>query len=116
MAENTTIFGKILRGEIPAEFLYEDERCVAFRDINPQAPVHILVIPREHITSVAAAEASHEALLGHLLLVAAEVARLEGLAASGYRLVTNIGRHGQQSVEHLHIHILGGRQLTWPPG
>ena len=111
-----TLFEKIISREIPADIVYEDEWCVAFRDINPQAPVHILVIPRDHIRSVAHAQESDRDLLGHLLLVAGEVARQEGLASSGYRLVTNIGRDGQQSVEHLHIHILGGRQLTWPPG
>lgn len=114
--KNDTIFGRILRGEIPANIIYQDEVCIAFRDINPQAPVHVLVIPREHVASVAHAGPEHRALMGHLLWAAAEVARREGIADDGYRLVTNIGRHGQQSVEHLHIHLIGGRQLEWPPG
>jgi len=113
---NDTIFGKILRGEIPAETVWEDEQCIAFRDIAPQAPVHLLVIPREHIRSVAHATREQADLLGHLMWVAGEVARQAGLEEDGYRVVSNIGSHGQQSVEHLHIHVLGGRQLRWPPG
>jgi histidine triad (HIT) family protein len=116
MTENDTIFGRILRGEIPARKVYEDERAIAFRDVNPQAPVHVLVIPREWITGLEAAKPEHEPLLGHLLLVAAEVARREGIAESGYRLVINQGPHGQQSVFHLHVHVIGGRQMEWPPG
>jgi histidine triad (HIT) family protein len=111
-----TIFAKILSGEIPADKLHEDEHCIAFRDIAPQAPHHVLVIPRKPIVSVAHAEPEDAALLGHLMLVAAKVARDLGLESGGYRLVTNIGEHGGQSVYHLHIHILGGRQLGWPPG
>lgn len=111
-----TIFAKILSGEIPADKLHEDEHCIAFRDIAPQAPHHVLVIPRKPIVSVATAGPEDAALLGHLMLVAAKVARDLGLESDGYRLVTNIGQHGGQSVFHLHIHILGGRQLGWPPG
>lgn len=114
--ENTTIFGKILRGEIPANRVYEDDKCIAFHDISPQAPVHILVIPRKLITSVAAIEAEDAGLIGHLLWVCGEVARQMGLDEDGYRVVTNIGRNGQQSVEHIHFHVLGGRQMNWPPG
>ena len=111
-----TIFQKILDGEIPADKVYEDEFVLAFRDIQPQAPVHILVIPKKPIVSVAHAEHDDEALLGKLLLAAGEVARREGLMPSGYRLVTNIGGEGGQSVDHLHVHVLGGRQMLWPPG
>jgi histidine triad (HIT) family protein len=115
MAEKT-LFEKICDEEIPATIVYEDERCVAFRDISPQAPLHILVIPRKAIPRVGLAGAEDEALLGHLLLIAAQVARSEGIAESGYRLVINNGPHGGEAVPHLHVHLLGGRQLVWPPG
>lgn len=111
-----TIFAKILSGEIPAAKIHEDDLCIAFRDIAPQAPHHVLVIPRKPIVSMASAGPEDAALLGHLMLVAAKVARDLGLDADGYRLVTNVGRDGGQSVFHLHIHILGGRHLSWPPG
>ena len=111
-----TIFQKIIDGEIPADKVYEDEDVVAFRDIQPQAPVHILVIPTKPIVSVASAAERDQALMGKLMLVAAQVAREQGLENDGYRLVTNIGQYGGQSVYHLHIHVLGGRQMTWPPG
>ena len=111
-----TIFQKIIDGEIPADKVYEDEDVVAFRDIQPQAPVHILVIPTKPIVSVATADERDQALMGKLMLVAAQVAREQGLENDGYRLVTNIGQYGGQSVYHLHIHVLGGRQMTWPPG
>ena len=111
-----TIFAKIIAGEIPADKVYEDEHVVAFRDIQPQAPVHILVVPRKPIVSVADAGEEDAELLGRLLLAAAKVARQLGIAEDGYRLVTNIGSQGGQSVYHLHIHLLGGRQMSWPPG
>jgi len=111
-----TIFAKIIAGEIPAEKLYEDEHVVAFRDINPQAPVHVLVVPRKPLISVADADAEDAELLGRLLLVAAKVAQDLGLESDGYRLVTNIGDYGGQSVFHLHVHLLGGRRMGWPPG
>ena len=111
-----TIFQKIIDGEIPADKIYEDEDVIAFRDIQPQAPVHILVIPTKPIVSMATASAEDQVLMGKLMLVAAQVAREQGLEEDGYRLVTNIGQQGGQSVYHLHIHVLGGRQMTWPPG
>lgn len=111
-----TIFQKIIDGDIPADKVYEDEDVIAFRDIQPQAPVHILVIPIKPIVSAATAEPDDQALMGKLMLVAAQVAREQGLEEGGYRLVTNIGQQGGQSVYHLHIHVLGGRQMTWPPG
>ncbi len=111
-----TLFEKICDKEIPAAIVFEDERCVAFRDISPQAPVHILVVPRKAVVRVGLADAGDEALLGHLLLTAAVVARNEGLADSGYRLVINNGRDGGEAVPHLHVHLLGGRKLDWPPG
>ncbi|MCA9526279.1 MAG: histidine triad nucleotide-binding protein [Myxococcales bacterium] len=109
-----TIFKRILDGEIPADVVYEDDDCLAFRDINPAAPTHILVIPRKEIARVDAAEDGDEALLGHLLRVAGLVARQEGL--SGFRLVINNGPDGGEAVPHLHIHLLAGRQMDWPPG
>jgi histidine triad (HIT) family protein len=111
-----TLFEKICDKEIPATILFEDDRCVAFRDISPQAPVHILVIPRKAIPRVGLAAAEDAGLLGHLLVTAAKVARSEGIADSGYRLVINNGPHGGEAVPHLHVHLLGGRQLLWPPG
>jgi histidine triad (HIT) family protein len=109
-----TIFGRILRGEIPCDQVYADERCLAFRDVAPQAPVHVLVIPREPIARLDEAGEEHAALLGHLLLVAARVARQEGL--QGFRTVINSGVEAGQTVFHLHVHVIGGRPLAWPPG
>ncbi|MDT5158892.1 MAG: histidine triad family protein [Acidobacteriota bacterium] len=110
------IFCKIVAGEIPAAKIFEDERAVVFRDINPQAPTHALVIPRAHVASLNEAVESDEALLGHLLRVAARVAQDEGHADSGFRTVINTGAHAGQTVFHVHVHVLGGRSLTWPPG
>jgi histidine triad (HIT) family protein len=112
---SVTVFDKILSGEIPADIVYETERVLAFRDIHPQAPVHVLVIPKRRIVSVTDAAPDDAALLGEVLLAAAEVARREGIAESGYRLVVNNGADGGQSVFHLHVHVLGGRPLGWPP-
>ena len=111
-----TLFEKICAKEIPATIVHEDDRCVAFRDISPQAPVHILIVPRKAVPRIGLAESSDASLLGHLLLTAADVARREGVADSGYRLIINNGRDGGEAVPHLHIHLLGGRQLEWPPG
>lgn len=116
MAENNTIFGKIIRGEIPADKVYEDDRALAFKDINPAAPVHILVIPKEHVVNLLDAEEEHAELLGHLMLVAAKVAREQGLEEDGFRLVANNGTGAGQTVFHLHLHVIGGRSLSWPPG
>ena len=110
----STIFQKIIDKEIPADIVYEDEEALAFRDIQPQAPTHVLVIPRKPIANVAAMDAGDKELLGHLLWVAGEVARQEGL--EDYRLVTNNGEGAGQSVFHLHVHLLGGREFGWPPG
>lgn len=110
-----TLFEKILAGEIPAEILYRDDKAFVIRDINPQAPVHILVVPVKPLQRVAEANQADRDLLGHLLLVAAEMARLLELA-KGYRVVINNGPDGGESVPHLHVHVLGGRQMTWPPG
>lgn len=116
MAGDNCIFCKIVAGEIPAAKIYEDERAVAFRDINPQAPTHALVIPRAHVASLNEAGADDETLLGHLLLVAARIARDEGHAEGGYRTVINTGPDAGQTVFHVHVHVLGGRDLKWPPG
>ena len=110
-----TIFRKIIDREIPADVVYEDDLCLAFRDVNPQAPTHVLVIPKREIPSLADAQEGDKSLLGHLLLVARQVARQLNLS-DGYRVVANCGPDGGQSVDHLHFHILGGRTLSWPPG
>ncbi|XP_035670417.1 histidine triad nucleotide-binding protein 1-like isoform X3 [Branchiostoma floridae] len=111
-----TIFGKIIRKEIPADIIYEDDQCLAFRDINPQAPVHFLVIPKKPIPQLSKAEDGDEQLLGHLMIVAKKVAEKEGLAATGYRVTANDGKNGGQEVFHIHLHVMGGRQMGWPPG
>jgi histidine triad (HIT) family protein len=110
-----TIFGKIARGEVQADVVYEDESCVAFRDLNPQAPTHVLVIPRKPVVSIADWDADAE-LLGALLVACTRVARILGIEDGGYRVVTNVGANAGQSVAHLHFHVLGGRAMTWPPG
>jgi len=110
-----TIFGKIARGEVPTKFIHEDSDCVAFHDLNPQAPIHFLVIPRKPIAQLRTATEEDEKLLGHLMTVASKVALKLGMDP-GFRVVINDGKQGCQSVYHLHLHVLGGRQLTWPPG
>ncbi|MGV0026769.1 histidine triad nucleotide-binding protein [Phormidesmis priestleyi] len=112
---NDTIFGKIIRKEIPADIVYEDNLALAFRDVNPQAPVHILVIPKQAIAKLSDADSQDHALMGHLLLTAKRVAKQVGLT-NGYRVVINTGEDGGQTVDHLHLHILGGRTMEWPPG
>lgn len=111
-----TLFEKIVARQIPAQIVYEDDLVLAFRDINPQAPTHVLIVPKKAIPRIAEAAVDDHALLGHLLLKAAEVAAKIGLKENGYRLVINNGRDGGESVPHLHCHILGGRPLAWPPG
>jgi histidine triad (HIT) family protein len=116
MSEPSCLFCRIVAKEIPAELTHEDDRAIVIRDLNPQAPTHLLVIPREHIESLDDAAQKDEALLGHLLRVAARVANAEGLADDGYRAVINNGAGAGQSVFHLHVHVLGGRTMNWPPG
>lgn len=111
-----TLFEKIYDGEIPAEILHKDELCCAFRDISPKAPTHVLVVPRKPIPRIAEAKEEDRELLGHLLLTAAKVAKELGISQSGFRITINNGSDGGETVPHLHVHILGGRQLTWPPG
>lgn len=115
MAEKT-LFEKIRDREIPAAIIYEDDLCLAFRDISPQAPVHILIVPRKPIPRIGLAEDADQAVLGRLLLAAGRIARAEGVAEDGFRLVVNHGRDGGEAVPHLHVHLLAGRQLQWPPG
>ncbi len=110
------LFCRIAAHEIPSQIVAEDDQVLAFRDINPQGPVHILVIPKRHVANVAAAGADDEALLGHLLRIGAQIAAAEGVAESGYRLVFNRGPHAGEAVPHLHLHVIGGRPLAWPPG
>ena len=111
-----TLFEKIVNREVPAQIIHEDDRCVAIRDINPQAPIHVLVIPKKAIPRLGEATDADETLLVHLLLTAAEVANREGIAENGYRVIVNQGWHAGESVPHLHVHVLGGRQMKWPPG
>jgi histidine triad (HIT) family protein len=111
-----TLFEKIVARQIPAEVVFEDDQVLAFRDIKPQAPVHVLVVPKKAIPRIGEAGADDQSLLGHLLLSAAEVARRLGLDRTGFRLVINNGSDGGESVPHLHVHVLGGRALAWPPG
>lgn len=113
---NDCLFCKIAQGEIPSEIVYEDDRVVAFKDISPQAPVHLLIIPRRHIATLADIRADDAELIGQMHVVATQLAEEHGVAESGYRAVINCREDGQQSVFHLHLHLLGGRKMTWPPG
>lgn len=110
------IFCKIVKGEIPSKKVFEDDEVLAFHDINPTAPIHILVIPKQHITSTASLTADHAALTGRVILAAAQVAREQGIEENGYRLLTNTNKDGGQVVFHMHWHLVGGRKMTWPPG
>jgi histidine triad (HIT) family protein len=110
------LFCKIVEGQIPAQLVYQDSECVAFRDINPQAPTHILVIPRRHIPTTNDLQPDDQALVGHLTLAAARIARQEGIEEDGYRLIMNCNEGAGQSVFHIHLHLLGGRGFGWPPG
>ncbi|MCA8976798.1 MAG: histidine triad nucleotide-binding protein [Planctomycetes bacterium] len=114
--DQTNIFARILDREIPAELVHEDEHCIAFRDVSPQAPTHLLVIPRRPIAKLGDAVAADQAVLGHLLLTAAALARQLGFAEDGYRVVINNGAGAGQTVFHLHVHVLAGREFAWPPG
>jgi histidine triad (HIT) family protein len=111
-----TLFEKIIAREIPAQIVHEDNVCLAFRDISPQAPVHILVVPKKPIPRVGAAGGEDKETLGHLLLTAAAIAKGEGISESGFRIVVNNGPNGGETVPHLHVHLLGGRAMHWPPG
>ena len=110
------IFCGIAQGDVPARTILETDEVVAFHDLDPKAPTHVLVIPRRHVASIDAMAEGDEELIGRVFAAAKEVARQQGIADDGYRLVTNIGRNAGQSVDHLHVHVLGGRRMTWPPG
>jgi histidine triad (HIT) family protein len=110
------IFCKIIAGEIPADIVYQDDLVIGFRDLNPQAPTHVLLIPRKHIATINNIEAKDEAIVGRLLSAAKQVAKQEGLAEDGYRIVMNCNEAAGQTVFHIHLHLLGGRNMTWPPG
>ena len=112
----SSIFTKIIKREIPAAIVYEDDECIAFRDIDPKALVHILLVPRKEIPSLAQVTENDKTLLGHLMVKASEIAKAEGISDSGYRVVVNTNKEGGQEVYHIHMHILGGRQMNWPPG
>ena len=114
--DENNIFARILRKEIPADVIHEDDQCLVFNDVAPQAPNHFLVIPKKPLVRLADAEEGDRALLGHMLWVAAEVARKQGLDEDGFRVVINNGARAGQSVFHLHVHVLGGREMSWPPG
>ncbi len=110
------LFCKIIKGEIPSAKVYEDDKVYAFRDIEPQAPVHILIIPKAHIASANELTEENASIVGHIFAVAAKIAKEEGIDEGGYRIVNNCGEDGGQTVKHLHFHMLGGRSLAWPPG
>ena len=116
MSSPDCIFCKLASKKIPSDVVYEDDDVYAFNDLSPQAPVHVLVIPKSHLENIAAASEYHVDLVGRLFLTANKVAQLTGIAESGYRVIANVGKEGGQSVDHLHVHVLGGRQLAWPPG
>ena len=116
MSQEKTIFKKIIDGEIPADIVYEDDLCLAFNDVSPQAPVHVLLIPKKEVVNVAGLQEEDRELAGHLLMTVGKVARQLGVDQDGYRVVANCGANGGQSVDHLHLHILAGRPLSWPPG
>ncbi len=116
MSEPDCLFCRIIAGEIPAELVHQDQLCVVIRDVNPQAPTHLLVIPREHLESLDDASHNDEPLLGHLLRISARIANDAGHADNGYRTVINTGAGAGQSVFHLHVHVLAGRPMNWPPG
>ncbi len=116
MSDQPTLFERIIAREIPAEIVYEDDLCLCFHDIAPQAPVHLLLIPKKPLPRIALAESIDQSLLGHLMLKVGEIARQQGYAEDGFRVIVNNGRNGGEAVPHLHLHLLAGRPLKWPPG
>lgn len=116
MSEQDCLFCKVLNGDIPADIVYESDSAIAFRDINPQAPTHVLVIPRKHVATINDLDEEDQEIVGSLYLAAKDIARAEGLSDEGYRVVMNCNEGAGQSVFHIHLHVLGGRALSWPPG
>ena len=116
MSANDCLFCKIVSGDIPAEIIYRDDQVLAFRDINPRAPIHVLVIPQKHVDSLASVTDEQRDIMGKIMIATREIAVAEGLSESGYRAVINVGLDGGQTISHLHLHLLGGRTLHWPPG
>lgn len=116
MSEQDCLFCKVLNGDIPADIVYESDSAIAFRDINPQAPTHVLVIPRKHVATINDLDEGDQEIVGSLYLAAKDIARAEGLSDEGYRVVMNCNEGAGQSVFHIHLHVLGGRALSWPPG
>jgi len=116
MSDPDCLFCNIIAGDVPADIIYESDTAIAFRDINPRAPMHVLIVPREHISTINDIDAEHEAIVGSLFTAAKEIAAQEVVSENGYRAVMNCNSDGGQSVFHLHLHVLGGRMLTWPPG
>jgi histidine triad (HIT) family protein len=116
MSDTDCIFCKIASGEIKADLVYQDDQVAAFRDLKPQAPVHILIVPKQHISSLAGVSAEHEAVLGRVMVAASRLAEREGIARDGFRVVMNAGANAGQTVDHVHLHLLGGRGMGWPPG
>ncbi len=116
MEREDCIFCKIIKKQIPCELVYEDDKVIGFKDISPQAPIHIIIIPKEHISDLNCLNVEQAEIIGHIFIVAKEIAQTLGIAESGYRIVTNCGEQGGQTVQHIHFHLLGGRMLQWPPG
>ena len=116
MEKDDCIFCKIIKKQIPCEMIYEDDKVIGFKDISPQAPIHVVIIPRAHFDDLNCLNEGQSEIIGHIFIVAKEIARTLGIAESGYRIVSNCGEQGGQTVQHIHFHLLGGRMLQWPPG
>lgn len=116
MEKENCIFCKIIKKQIPCKMLYEDEKVIGFKDISPQAPVHVVIVPKKHISDLNCLNKDESEIIGHIFIVAKEIAKTLGIAESGYRVVSNCGEQGGQTVQHIHFHLLGGRMLKWPPG
>ena len=116
MEKEECIFCKIIKKQIPCDIVYEDDKVIGFKDISPEAPVHVVIIPKQHIADLNSLKQDEAEIIGHIFIVAKEIAKTLGVAENGYRIVSNCGKQGGQTVDHLHFHLLGGRMLKWPPG